>query len=223
MSMLLEQICVVALICWSFAYASFCAFGLLLYVGYIFFALPSVLTLRCLNPVLLGFILTWALSTYLFNAAFSIMMDTFDMVCYVTLSCPSKYVYCLAFSLYSIKLQFHLNVELFWLQDLDIWHTIGLWHYSTPGLFIFAQFVLGVLVATDIFVSNSIVNNLSEMGHSSSEEASESLEQSEGAFYIYLFLHGCFLTVCGVKSHYHIWFHFYVCNSSLVVFGSYNS
>lgn len=83
--------------------------------------------------------------------------------------------------------------------------------------------MLGVLVATDIFVSNSIVNNLSEMGHSSSEEASESLEQSEGAFYIYLFLHGCFLTVCGLKSLYHIWFHFYVCNSSLVVCGSYNS
>lgn len=190
--MLLKQICVVALICWSFAYASFCAFGLLLYVGYIFFALPSVLTLRCLNPVLLGFILTWALSTYLFNAAFSIMMDKFDMVCFATRSRPSKYaiMYCFALFLCFIYLWCDLNVERFWHQDLDIWHTIGLWHYSTPGLFIFAQFVLGVLVATDIFVSNSIVKNLSEMGHSSSEEASESLEQSEGALYIYLFLHG---------------------------------
>ena len=70
----------VALICWSFTYASLCAFGLLLYVGYIFFALPSVQVLRSLNPVILGFILLWALSTYLFNAAFTIMKSEFDMV-----------------------------------------------------------------------------------------------------------------------------------------------
>ncbi|KAG0610440.1 hypothetical protein M758_7G065700 [Ceratodon purpureus] len=131
-------ICMMALICWSFTYASLCAFGLLLYVGYIFFALPSVNVLRRLNPVILGFILMWALSTYLFNAAFTIMKSEFDM-------------------------------------DLDIWHTIGLWHYSTPGLFIFAQYVLGVLVATEIFASNSIVNNLSEDGHN--EEASGNSEQ----------------------------------------------
>jgi hypothetical protein len=47
---------------------------------------------------------------------------------------------------------------------LDIWHTIGLWHYSTPGLFIFALFALGVLVATEIVVSNSIFKSLSEVG-----------------------------------------------------------
>jgi hypothetical protein len=60
-------------------------------------------------------------------------------------------------------------------QDLDIWHTIGLWHYSTPGLFIFAQYVLGALVATEIFASNSIVSNLSENGLN--EEVSGSSEQ----------------------------------------------
>lgn len=131
-------ICMVALVCWSFTHASLCAFGLLLYVGYIFFALPSVHVLRRLSPVLLGFILAWALSTYLFNAAFTIMKIEFDM-------------------------------------DLDIWHTIGLWHYSTPGLFIFAQYVLGALVATEIFASNSIVNNLVESGEN--EEANRNLEQ----------------------------------------------
>lgn len=39
---------------------------------------------------------------------------------------------------------------------------------------------------------------------------------------ISLCFHGCFHTVCGLKSLYHIWFHLYVCNLSLVVFGSYN-
>lgn len=70
----------VALICWSFVYASLCAFALLLYVGYIFFAFPSVSTLQRLNPLLLGFILLYALTTYLFNAAFSIMKTKFDLV-----------------------------------------------------------------------------------------------------------------------------------------------
>lgn len=69
----------------------------------------------------------------------------------------------------------HKITVLYDFQDLDIWHTIGLWHYSTPGLFIFAQYVLGALVATEIFASNSIVNNLVESGEN--EEANRNLEQ----------------------------------------------
>ncbi|KAL2642994.1 hypothetical protein R1flu_010581 [Riccia fluitans] len=118
-------ICLIALVCWSFIYSSLCAFGLLLYVGYIFYGFPSVLKLRQLNPVLLGYILSWALSTYIFNAAFSVISEQSQM-------------------------------------GMEFWHSIGLWHYSAPGLFIFAQFALGVLVATDIFVSNVIIRSISE-------------------------------------------------------------
>jgi hypothetical protein len=142
---LFSQICVVALVCWSFVYVSFLSFGLLLYVGYIFLAFPSIATLRWLNPVLLGFILLWALCTYVFNAAFSIMTSKFDM-------------------------------------GMGVWHTIGLWHYSTPGLFIFALYALGVLVATDIFVSNNIVNNLTESESLGGEESSGNLE---GGLFLY--------------------------------------
>jgi hypothetical protein len=138
-------ICVVALVCWSFVYISFLSFGLLLYVGYIFLAFPSIATLRWLNPVLLGFILLWALCTYVFNAAFSIMTSKFDM-------------------------------------GMGVWHTIGLWHYSTPGLLIFALYALGVLVATDIFVSNNIVNNLTESESLGGEESSGNLE---GGLFLY--------------------------------------
>jgi hypothetical protein len=75
------QICMVGLICWSFMHVSLCAFGLLAYVGYVLIAPPSVITLLHLNPVLLGFILIWALSIYVFNAAFVLIMDKFDIVC----------------------------------------------------------------------------------------------------------------------------------------------
>ncbi len=74
------QICMVGLICWSFMHVSLCAFGLLAYVGYVLIAPPSVITLLHLNPVLLGFILIWALSLYVFNAAFVLIMDKFDIV-----------------------------------------------------------------------------------------------------------------------------------------------
>ncbi|KAG0629951.1 hypothetical protein M758_1G142000 [Ceratodon purpureus] len=133
-------ICMVALVCWSFVYASLCAFALLLYVGYIFFAFPTASTLQKLNPVLLGFILLYALTTYFFNAAFSIVNSKFDL-------------------------------------GTEIWHLIGLWHYSTPGLFIFAQYILGLLVATDIFVSNNILHNLGESESSSGEDMIGTLEE----------------------------------------------
>ncbi|KAK9055797.1 hypothetical protein SSX86_026882 [Deinandra increscens subsp. villosa] len=60
-----------ALSLWSFYFASVCAFGLLVYVGYIIFAFPSLFRLHRLNGLLLVFILLWAVSTYIFNVAFS--------------------------------------------------------------------------------------------------------------------------------------------------------
>ncbi|XP_057535739.1 piezo-type mechanosensitive ion channel homolog isoform X3 [Amaranthus tricolor] len=63
----------VALSFWSFHFASICAFGLLAYVGYIVYAFPSLFRLHRLNSLLLVFILLWAVSTYIFNVAFSIL------------------------------------------------------------------------------------------------------------------------------------------------------
>ena len=37
-----------------------------------------------------------------------------------------------------------------------IWETVGLWHYSIPGLFLLAQFCLGVFVALCNLVNNSV-------------------------------------------------------------------
>lgn len=67
------QLSLVALSFWSFHFASICAFGLLAYVGYIVYAFPSLFRLHRLNSLLLVFILLWAISTYVFNVAFSIV------------------------------------------------------------------------------------------------------------------------------------------------------
>ncbi|KAK9282374.1 hypothetical protein L1049_005291 [Liquidambar formosana] len=62
-----------ALSFWSFHFASVCAFGLLVYVGYIVYAFPSLFRLHRLNGLLLVFILFWAVSTYIFNVAFAFL------------------------------------------------------------------------------------------------------------------------------------------------------
>jgi hypothetical protein len=56
-------------------------------------------------------------------------------------------------------------------QDMMIWETIGLWHYSIPGLFLLAQFCLGVFVALCNLVNNSVFLYLtSEEGPSLSND-----------------------------------------------------
>ncbi|XP_027936634.1 piezo-type mechanosensitive ion channel homolog isoform X1 [Vigna unguiculata] len=62
-----------ALSFWSFNFASLCAFGLLAYVGYVIYAFPSLFRLHRLNGLLLVFILLWAVSTYIFNVAFTFL------------------------------------------------------------------------------------------------------------------------------------------------------
>ncbi|XP_024017344.1 piezo-type mechanosensitive ion channel homolog [Morus notabilis] len=76
-----------ALSFWSFHFASVCAFGLLAYVGYILYTFPSLFRLHRLNGLLLVFILLWAVSTYIFNVAFTFLnlklgkdMEIWEMV-----------------------------------------------------------------------------------------------------------------------------------------------
>ena len=57
------------------------------------------------------------------------------------------------------------------LQDMKIWETVGLWHYSIPGLFLLAQFCLGVFVALCNLVNNSVFLYVQFMdGPSSSDD-----------------------------------------------------
>lgn len=72
-----------------------------------------------------------------------------------------------------VLLIIEVRENLFWsiLQDTMIWETIGLWHYSIPGLFLLAQFCLGIFVALCNLVNNSVFHYLtSEEGPSSSDD-----------------------------------------------------
>ncbi|KAG0453641.1 hypothetical protein HPP92_024945 [Vanilla planifolia] len=62
-----------ALSFWCFYFASICAFVLLAYVGYVFYAFPSLFDLQWLNGLLLAFVLLWTICTYVFNVAFTFL------------------------------------------------------------------------------------------------------------------------------------------------------
>lgn len=47
---------------------------------------------------------------------------------------------------------------------MKIWETVGFWHYDIPGLFLLAQFCLGVLVAVGNLVNNYVFMHLSDVG-----------------------------------------------------------
>lgn len=49
---------------------------------------------------------------------------------------------------------------------------VGLWHYSIPGLFLLAQFCLGILVALNNLVNNSVFLYMSDEGRQSSRDNS---------------------------------------------------
>ncbi|KAI5060462.1 hypothetical protein GOP47_0024882 [Adiantum capillus-veneris] len=71
-------ICLFLLSLWSFKYASISAFFILVYVGLVLYSFPSVLVLWRMNTVLLLFILFWAICTYTFNAAFTVLHDALE-------------------------------------------------------------------------------------------------------------------------------------------------
>lgn len=45
---------------------------------------------------------------------------------------------------------------------MEIWETVGLWHYPIPGFFLLAQFCLGILVAMGNLVNNSVLLYVSD-------------------------------------------------------------
>lgn len=45
---------------------------------------------------------------------------------------------------------------------MEIWETIGLWHYPTPGFYLLAQFGLGVFIAMCNLVNNSLLLSVTD-------------------------------------------------------------
>ncbi|KAK4744236.1 hypothetical protein SAY87_010548 [Trapa incisa] len=68
------------------------------------------------------------------------------LLVFIILWAASTYVFNLTFSI--------LNKRI--CQDMEIWESIGLWHYTIPGFYLLAQFFLGILVAMGNLVNNSV-------------------------------------------------------------------
>ncbi|XP_022719322.1 piezo-type mechanosensitive ion channel homolog [Durio zibethinus] len=76
-----------------------------------------------------------------------------------------------AISTYIFNITFTVLNKEQW-QDMEIWETIGLWHYPIPGFYLLAQFSLGVLVALSNLVNNSVFLYLSDRDGLSSNDDS---------------------------------------------------
>lgn len=83
------------------------------------------------------------------------------LLVFILLWAVSTYIFNVAFGLLKIG------------KDMEVWELVGLWHYSIPGLFLLAQFCLGVLVALGNLVSNSVFLYLyDEDGRTSNDNCS---------------------------------------------------
>ncbi|XP_020540481.2 piezo-type mechanosensitive ion channel homolog isoform X3 [Jatropha curcas] len=70
---------------------------------------------------------------------------------------------------YVFNVAFMFLIKKMW-KDTEIWETLGLWHYPIPGLYLLAQFCLGVLVALGNLVNNSVFLYLSDGERESSSD-----------------------------------------------------
>ncbi|PSS10163.1 Piezo-type mechanosensitive ion channel like [Actinidia chinensis var. chinensis] len=89
---------------------------------------------------------------YTFPTVFQLHRLNCLLLVFILLWAASTYVFNVAFSILNKELQ----------KDMDVWETIGLWHYPIPGLYIFAQFCLGILVAMGNLVNSSVFLYLSD-------------------------------------------------------------
>ncbi|XP_062211094.1 piezo-type mechanosensitive ion channel homolog isoform X1 [Phragmites australis] len=98
---------------------------------------------------------------YAFPSLFQMHRLNGSLLVFILLWATSTYVFNVAFTFFNKRFQ----------KDMMIWETIGLWHYSIPGLFLLAQFCLGVFVALCNLVNNSVfLYFTSKEGPSSSDD-----------------------------------------------------
>ncbi|KAL2345732.1 hypothetical protein Fmac_007017 [Flemingia macrophylla] len=68
-------------------------------------------------------------------------------------------------------------------KDIEIWETIGLWHYPIPGYYLLAQFGLGFLVAMCNLVNSSVLLCVTDQGQLTADESvmeGDRLDEEEG-------------------------------------------
>lgn len=99
---------------------------------------------------------------YAFPSVFRLHRLNGLLLVFILFWAVSTYIFNVGFPLLSWKLG----------KDMEIWDMVGLWHYPLPGLFLLAQFCLGILVALGNLVNNSVFLYLSDEGNGSSNDNS---------------------------------------------------
>ncbi|KAF9681632.1 hypothetical protein SADUNF_Sadunf05G0022000 [Salix dunnii] len=89
---------------------------------------------------------------YAFPSLFRLHRLNGLLLVFILLWATSTYIFNVAFTVLNQKM---------W-KDVEIWETIGLWHYPIPGFYLLAQFCLGVLVSLVNLVNNSVFLYLSD-------------------------------------------------------------
>ncbi|KAJ6723537.1 PIEZO-TYPE MECHANOSENSITIVE ION CHANNEL-like protein [Salix koriyanagi] len=106
---------------------------------------------------------------YAFPSVFRLHRLNGLLLVFILFWAVSTYIFNVAFPLLSWKLG----------KDMAIWDMVGLWHYPLPGLFLLAQFCLGILVALGNLVNNSVFLYLSDEGNGSSNDNSTVQEEED--------------------------------------------
>ncbi|KAF3663516.1 Piezo-type mechanosensitive ion channel -like protein [Capsicum annuum] len=98
---------------------------------------------------------------YAFPSLFRLHRLNGLLLVFILLWAVSTYIFNVAFVFLNWKLG----------KDMEIWEMVGLWRYSSPGLFLLAQFFLGILVAVGNLVNNSVFLCLSDEESQSSNDS----------------------------------------------------
>ncbi|KAJ1417088.1 putative piezo-type mechanosensitive ion channel-like protein isoform [Sesbania bispinosa] len=75
-----------------------------------------------------------------------------------------------AASTYIFNVALNVSHNKSW-KDMEIWETIGLWHYPIPGYYLLAQFGLGFLVAVCNLVNSSVLLCITDRGQLTADES----------------------------------------------------
>ncbi|KAL5701585.1 hypothetical protein ACHQM5_026906 [Ranunculus cassubicifolius] len=98
---------------------------------------------------------------YAFPSVFHLHQLNGMLLVFILFWAACTYVFNVAFTFLNKKLG----------KDMEIWESIGFWHYPIPGFFLLAQFCLGFLVAVGNLVNNSVFLYMSgEEEQSSSDD-----------------------------------------------------
>uniref|UniRef100_A0A1D1Y2D5 Protein PIEZO n=2 Tax=Anthurium amnicola TaxID=1678845 RepID=A0A1D1Y2D5_9ARAE len=106
---------------------------------------------------------------YAFPSLFHLHRLNGLLLVFILLWAACTYIFNVAFSFLNRKLS----------KDMEIWETIGFWHYPIPGFFLLAQFCLGILVAMGNLVNNSVFLYMSNEERQSSNDESVAEEKDD--------------------------------------------